>query len=104
MSVSMCCWGNTESKLYPEKVLFESDQIMVIEFSMLCKDDMYYTTQQYGFCEQFYIHKKNGLYSYIGQIKFAKLLRVAYGVASYELVVAKAVSYTHLTLPTKRIV
>jgi hypothetical protein len=89
-------WGNLDAKFAAEEVLYESDNLLVVNFKLSMRDPLFEFIQ---FCEKHvpnvnrvsfhYIHKKSGVYNYIGLINTLKIIRICSGMAHMEIVILK---------------
>jgi hypothetical protein len=89
-------WGNQDTKFANETILYESEQVMVVNFKMFCNDPNMWTVEWGGSHlpnlnkMQFdYIHKSNGSYIYVGQVERLKIIKIVRGIAEMELVILK---------------
>jgi hypothetical protein len=89
-------WGNQDAKFANEEVLYESEQVMIVNFKMCCNDPNMRRVEWVGsnlphlVKMQFdYIHKSNGNYIYIGKVDRLKIIKITRGMAEMELVILK---------------
>jgi hypothetical protein len=92
----MLFWGNVDSKFAPEEVMYESDNVFIVNFKLSIKDPILSWIQR---CEKYmpniqnisfqYIHKVSCIYNYIGPIDRLKIMGIYSGIAHIEFVVLK---------------
>lgn len=89
-------WGNADSKFAPEEVLYESDNVIIVNFKLSIKDPLFSWIQR---CEKHvsdiqnisfqYIHKRSGMYNYIGPINRLKIMGIYSGIVHIEFIILK---------------
>ncbi len=89
-------WGNMDAKFAPEEVLYESDNILIINFKLSMKDEQFNYIQR---CEEHipeicrttyhYVHKTGGIYKYIGPVQRLKITQLCGGMANMEIIILK---------------
>jgi len=94
-------WGNINAKWAAEKVLYESSQVLIVEFRLLNSDPLFEHLVNYERHKFHYVHKANGLYNYIGKLKQSKIIGMNHGLVSFELVIMKKHSSTTFVCYTK---
>ena len=92
----MVFWGNMDAKFAPEEVLYESHNVLIINFKLSMKDAQFKHIQ---FAEKsipdicrttyHYVHKSEGIYNYIGSITKLKITGIREGMAYMEIIILK---------------
>ncbi len=89
-------WGNEDARSFAHEILYESDQVTVINFKLFINDPLFSLLE--GCLPHIpkvhrhrfeYIHKSNGIYYYTGEIDRSKIKKISHGVAEIEIVVLK---------------
>ena len=89
-------WGNVDSKFAPEEVLYESDNVLIVNFKLSIKGSQFKHIQM---CETsiprvlrhtyHYVHKSGGIYNYIGLIDRLKITLICKEMAHIEIIILK---------------
>ena len=89
-------WGNMDAKFAPEEVLYESDNVLIVNFKLSMKDSQFKHIQM---CETWipdvtrhtyhYVHKTEGIYNYIGLIDRLKITWICKEMAHMEIIILK---------------
>lgn len=101
-SLIVTLWGNEDAVFMNEEVLYESEQVMIVRFKMLCNDTYYNTLVWNTNSHIEYIHKSKGIYKYIGQVNKLHIIQINRGIAEIELIIIKNNSeaiYKHMHCP-----
>jgi hypothetical protein len=89
-------WGNVDAKIVPEEVLYESANVLIINFKLSIKDAQFKHIQWaeksiQNICRTtyHYVHKSGGIYNYIGLIERLKIKGICKEMAHMEIIILK---------------
>ncbi len=89
-------WGNMDAKFAPEEVLYESDNVLIVNFKLSMKDSQFKHIQwaeksipEICRTTYHYVHKSEGIYNYIGSITKLKITWICKEMAHMEIIILK---------------